>query len=162
MRTLDIAWLAGIIEGEGSFMFKESESPMIAIQMSDEDIVQRVAAMWGRKVNGPYERKDGYKTTWRCTVTGKKAVGWMLTLYVFMGERRQAKIRDVIERWKAYVPPKRPNRLPGVPHNKGKRAIPTCEHKERRVVGLGVCGTCYMRQWRADRMSAAAEQGGAN
>lgn len=46
IRTIDIAWLAGLIEGEGSFFFNAADSPGIGIQMSDCDIVTRVATMY--------------------------------------------------------------------------------------------------------------------
>lgn len=157
MKTLtEIAWLAGLIEGEGSFIYKESDSPLISIQMTDEDVIRRVSVLFGTNVRGPYVRTDGHQTTWTCVVYGAKAVGWMLTLFTFMGERRKAKIRDVLTRWKSYVPPVRTNKLPGVPRKK-KRMNATC-HPDKLVIGWGLCGKCYMRQWRSTRMASIKEK----
>jgi hypothetical protein len=35
------------------------------------------------------------------TFTGRKAIALMMTLYTLMGERRRAKIEEVIAEWKA-------------------------------------------------------------
>jgi len=160
IKTIDIAWLAGLVEGEGSFLFNTSDSPGIAIQMSDRDIVARVAAMFNRNVTGPYKpRYEGSKESWSCRCHGKDAIAWMMTLYPLMGERRQEKIRDILYRWKTYVPPKRMNKFCGSPYKK-PRTTPTCGHPERRAITEnGMCQVCYMRQYRADRAAAAVAQG---
>lgn len=48
----DLHWLAGLLEGEGSFLKGPPSAPrhpVVALQMTDEDVVSRVAAMFGRK-----------------------------------------------------------------------------------------------------------------
>ena len=91
----DIAWLAGIIEGEGCIDFNE-DSPRIRVQMSDQDIIKRIANLWN---NGDYHTKSVpryCKPQYSTNVRGKNAIGWMFTIYSFMGVRRRAKIREVL------------------------------------------------------------------
>lgn len=49
----DRYWLAGLLEGEGSFLKGPPSAPrypVLSLQMTDEDVVARVAAMLGRKM----------------------------------------------------------------------------------------------------------------
>src|SRR5262245_34520344 len=103
VKTLDIAWLAGILEGEASFSLRNG-SPKIQMQSTDKDVVERIAGIFGVpfhdspcKPCGP----DHYKLVWGISVHGTRAISWMMTLFVLLGERRQAKVREVIETWKA-------------------------------------------------------------
>ena len=99
VATRDILWLAGLIEGEGSFRGAKNGYVGIMLGMTDEDIIDRAAhIMQGPKV--VVERKQGYKTMFRLTIYGPRAAGWMMTLYTLMGNRRQAKIRECLKAWK--------------------------------------------------------------
>lgn len=115
--TREIAWLAGLLEGEGCFqMFKSSSpkkgTPIIALNMTDQDIVQRAAAL----LDGctpkatPRFAKDGHalKTMYNTRRCGGRALGWMLTLYPFLGVRRRSKIREIVAQWQSIRPTKRP------------------------------------------------------
>lgn len=99
----DIAWLAGILEGEGSFSAcgPHGGSPMITLRMSDRDVVERVAFLLDGNMTGPHQYNLARKPMWSTTRNGAIAVSWMLTLYPLMGERRKVKIRECIERWRA-------------------------------------------------------------
>ena len=140
----DLAWLAGLLEGEGSFMLCKG-SPEIGMQTTDRDVADRAAALFGKTITGAgYQPKGGahYKRVWGVRVHGAKAIGWMFTLYPFMGERRQAKIREVVAGWRAS------RRAPRAP--RGERFPPTC-HPERERSAHGLCHPCYMQRWRAAR-----------
>lgn len=100
----DAMWLAGLLEGEGSFVCdsmngRSRPRPRIALQMTDEDIVGRAASLLGARVWGPYKKKSPRKPVWATAVTGPKAVEWMRILCPYMGERRQLKIREIISAW---------------------------------------------------------------
>lgn len=101
--------MAGILEGEGSFGLSNNKtSPCIWFGMTDLDVVRRV-----RNLINPAKsvsiatdsRRMGYKQNYRLTVNGHHAVGWMMTIYPLMGERRKAKIREVLAVWKARTKP---------------------------------------------------------
>jgi hypothetical protein len=141
MRTsLDIAWLGGLLEGEGSFI--NGISPEIAMQMTDRDTVVKAAVLLGvpigkapRKPKG----KESYKLVWHVRVHGARAIGWMMTLYQFLGERRRAKVREILATWRAS------SRFPRAP--RGQRWMATC-HPDRVRSGRMLCHPCYMRWWR--------------
>jgi hypothetical protein len=119
MDTKQIAWMAGLIEGEGTFSInggsvyitkrgehKKYKTPQIQIAMSDRDVVERVARTWKKTLRGPYDKGLGLsglpnKPSWYTSVCGSRAIGWMMTLYPFLGERRREKVRDVVAEWRA-------------------------------------------------------------
>lgn len=107
VSALDVAWIAGLLEGEacfciGSRAVKGKTYKRITIQlvMTDKDIVQRVADMFGTRCCDMPWRPMATKATYRTACTGDRAAGWMMTIYKLMGERRQQKIRDCLDVWK--------------------------------------------------------------
>lgn len=106
----DIVWLAGYLEGEGSFCFFNRSGDnshlkkfVISVSSTDKDIIERVGKLFNCYVNtGLYHQKMGYKTTYKSGITGKKAIGWMMTLYSLMGERRKLQIKKTILEWRGY------------------------------------------------------------
>lgn len=88
-------WLAGLLEGEGSFLKGPPSAPrhpVIALQMTDEDVVQRVGTMFGRKVTRWQARNENWQATYCVRITGSKAVAWMTALRPLMGIRRRVQI----------------------------------------------------------------------
>lgn len=153
LSEIQIAWLAGVIEGEGSFLYTEGESPTISIQMTDKDIVERVAVIFEAHIAGPYVKME-CRPTWTCRIYGQKAVDWMRRLNPHMGVRRRAKIADIVQRWVNYTPPARAKRFNGTPFKREKSA-PTCGHSDRLpATRNGKCQTCYMREWRSQNKRA--------
>ena len=141
INTLDIAWLGGLLEGEGSFMIKKG-CPIIALQTTDEDILTRAAKLLGVAQQGVGRKpkgKDTYKLVHACRVHGTSAIAWMMTLYSFFGERRQAKVKEIIETWKAS------SAAPRAP--RGQRYMAICHPDKPRKSNM-LCGTCYMKEWR--------------
>jgi len=124
-------------------------TPSIALQMSDADVVHRVATLFGVTLRKPWKprAKAGYKTIHGCRVYGAQAIGWMMTLYLDMGMRRRSKIRQIIAFWKAA------RNFPRAP--RGERWMSTC-HPDRLRSSRGLCNSCSMRVWRARRKAAAA------
>jgi len=49
ISSIEIAWVAGILEGEGSFS-RSHRTVRISLEMCDRDIVERVAAHWQTRV----------------------------------------------------------------------------------------------------------------
>lgn len=111
----NIYWIAGILEGEGSFGYHDpkrdrergyTKRPLIQLKMTDGDIVERVSQIMGGKCRGPYKRKAKTKSGERCkdyyllSLPMNKAVQWMMTLYPLMGSRRKDKIEEILTYWK--------------------------------------------------------------
>ncbi len=94
----EIVWLAGYLEGEGCF-YKKKDCPTVMIQVAsvDKDIIERVAKI----LNGPIRilkpRKESHQIQYCITIASKKAVGVMRTILPFMGQRRKAKIEELLE-----------------------------------------------------------------
>lgn len=69
--------------------------------MTDKDVVERAAALLKCSVKATPGRKAGHKPIYRAQIAGPHAIGWMQILYTLMGERRQAKIREILGLWKS-------------------------------------------------------------
>lgn len=98
MKDMDAAWLAGLLEGEGCFGTGSSGSPTIWLTMTDQDVVERVATlcMVGFSIRKP--GKKDRKPAYSLHVCGEQALAVMRIILPFMGIRRAAKIREVMER----------------------------------------------------------------
>ena len=99
MTLLELAWLAGIVEGEGCFCF-DKRCIKIAVAMTDQDVMERVGRLFGVPVTarGPYP--PGKKRVYGIQLYSNRAAGWMMTLYPFLGLRRSAKVRELLAIWK--------------------------------------------------------------
>lgn len=108
-------WLAGWLEGEGSFMCRPNCNEIrISVGSTDEDVVRRAAAAIGPFVKiyaqagkqrpelidpsvKVYKgRPSHYQTLWRFEVLGDKAVELGKRILPFMGQRRKAKIEFLL------------------------------------------------------------------
>jgi hypothetical protein len=104
VQPTDIAWLAGLLEGEGCFDagLTGANSISVRLSMTDEDIVVRAAALLksatGVKLRG---LTTNGKTVFTTQIYGRHAAEWMMTVYGYMGQRRRARIRECLEQWKA-------------------------------------------------------------
>lgn len=104
MTDAETAWLAGLLEGEGSFMRRVAANgrgkryayPRIQISMMDYDIVARVATVFGVRPQRKPKRGNQTRDVWTATVTGSKAAEVMTDLRPWMGERRGAKIDELL------------------------------------------------------------------
>jgi hypothetical protein len=99
---LELAWLAGILEGEGSFVVCRrtrhrksgpwtQTSIRVCLSMTDEDIVVRAAELMGTSYWADGKR-DGFKQRFTTHLSGPEGVRLMKFLRPFMGLRRQAQI----------------------------------------------------------------------
>lgn len=102
---VQLAWLAGLLEGEGSFIPATEKNPVcIAINMTDKDIIDKVAQWWGVSVCLPRKQEDHHKQSYRCMIRGSRAVTWMESIYGWMGERRKSQINTAIDSHKPKGP----------------------------------------------------------
>jgi hypothetical protein len=95
ISELDLHWLAGLLEGEGSFMVgppSAPRSPVIQFWMTDRDVVERAGAMLDSAVAAVPPRRAHWKTAYAVRLRGPRAVVWMRRLRPLMGTRRRAQI----------------------------------------------------------------------
>jgi len=105
---MELHWLAGLLEGEGSFLHgppSKPNCPRITVQMTDLDVIQRCSTLMGV----PYKnarndkRNPKWKRAWALQLGNYRAVALMQRLHPLMGARRQAQIdRALVD----YRPPK--------------------------------------------------------
>jgi len=97
MRQL--AWLAGLLEGEGTFVKgspAKPRRPITALGMTDEDVVRRVTDLWGTRLWTIRQKQDRYKPVFRTELVGGSAVAMMALLRPHLCVRRQAQIDEAI------------------------------------------------------------------
>ena len=106
VTNLDRAWIAGLVEGEGSYYLRNSKDyPAVVFQlnMADEDVVRRAHRLSGRigTVNPHDPGSRGVKQQWRWRISSQAEVAWFMDqMYPLMGERRRAKIDEL----RGYLP----------------------------------------------------------
>src|SRR5687768_7217556 len=95
----DVAWAAGVFEGEGAATISGRGRPHLAIRTTDEWTARRVADILGGVVYGPYSNDyaDGYvrKPVFMWKAAGDLAFSVAWTLYTYLSPRRQARIREL-------------------------------------------------------------------
>lgn len=98
----NIAWLAGLIEGEGCFYIQPnpSGSSLIKVCMTDEDVILKAQRIAGcGQVSGPRMHMGGRKPAWTWTLArAKHVLAISYAIYPFMGERRTLKLKQLIDR----------------------------------------------------------------
>src|SRR5437870_804366 len=96
MEPSDLRWLAGLLEGEGTFLRpvpSAPRAPLIRLAMTDHDVVRRAADVLERSVVSPKsERVQGHRTVFMVTVKGASAIRWMRVLRPYLSTTRQAQI----------------------------------------------------------------------
>jgi hypothetical protein len=98
--TKNICWLAGLIEGEGSITLigRNKTYPIIQMDTTDRDVAERAAMILGGSLYGPYSRvrSGGWKDSFTARASGRRAISWILTLFVLLGKRRQEQAKRVL------------------------------------------------------------------
>jgi hypothetical protein len=96
-------WLAGLLEGEGTFLKpipSDPRRPILACRMTDRDVIELVATAFGTSVQA--NDKGQHQTEFAALVRGARAVELMRVLRPMMGRRRKEAIdRAVLD----YRPP---------------------------------------------------------
>ncbi len=99
MSLTELHWLAGWLEGEGSFMApppSKPRCPRISAQAKDKDVVLEAARLMQIKPGFEKSRKPQWSSTWRVLLQGRRAITLMLALEPLLGERRRAQIQCAI------------------------------------------------------------------
>jgi hypothetical protein len=107
-----VAWLAGLLEGEGYFKLRtfvndygEYGYPNIRMNMTDEDVVRRAQRVSGvGTVHGPSKpRVAHHKPQWTWAVSRcREAMALMELILPYMGQRRTEQINLARELFRQY------------------------------------------------------------
>lgn len=93
--AMNTIWLAGLLEGEGSFDLHRGKYPRVRVAMSDRDTVGRAATLMGCRVRLSL-RPAPYRAMWHAEISGSRAAAVMTEVLPHMGARRSAKIAEVL------------------------------------------------------------------
>jgi hypothetical protein len=140
LEACERAWLAGLLEGEGSFIANHGARhsyPLIKVEMCDQEIIERAARLLDTRVWVVPPGTEGWRPTYVAKIAGHRAAEWMRAVRPYMGFRRTAAIDAALS---AY----RPVRLIAPP------LICVVEGCERTHRARGLCNTHYM-SWSRDR-----------
>jgi hypothetical protein len=102
MEEKSLYWLAGLLEGEGSFLCGPPSSPhcpIVTCSMTDEDVILRLANLWGVSYCRVGEKRGaarGWKAAWTARLHGQRAVDLMKAIRPLMSRRRQEQIDKAI------------------------------------------------------------------
>ena len=91
----DLVWLAGLLEGEGTFDAHRQRYPRVRLAMTDRDVVGRAASLMGAEFRLALHPAPN-KATWHTEISGERAACIMRAILPFMGTRRSQKIADVL------------------------------------------------------------------
>ncbi|GAA0627456.1 hypothetical protein HPO96_37070 [Kribbella sandramycini] len=95
LTSVQSAWLAGILDGEGCFDMTHS-SPRLRVKMSDHDVVLRAAELMNARVHIEPPRQQHHKPCMVAQVHGDDAVAVMRAVLPHLGARRTAKVTEII------------------------------------------------------------------
>ena len=135
ISSVDIGWIAGLLEGEGSFDY-HARTPRVSCGQKQREPLERLQKLLGGKI---HLLKTGM-STW--AVYGAKAAGLSMTILPLLSPRRGGQVLKMLATWK--LAPHRGDHYRArthcpaghfyTPENtslwKGKRRCKTC-HRER-------------------------------
>jgi len=90
-----IEWLAGLIEGEGSFIIKKT-GVSITCQMTDEDVIKNIKSVFGGAVYFNKKRKEHWKDSWKWQINGEDAYNLAEQLKPHMFGRRTHQVNKLL------------------------------------------------------------------
>jgi hypothetical protein len=98
MTEAEIAWAAGIIEGEGCIGWVTRTSVSVNVSMTDEDVIRRLHAVLGVGGVTAHDRSP-HKTQYRWSVRNRDGAEFVLrAIRPWMGQRRGVRIDEALER----------------------------------------------------------------
>lgn len=95
LSTEDRIWLAGLLEGEGTFDLQRGKYARIRVGMTDRDVVGRVASLFGSSIRLTLKGKP-VSSIWHAEIQGPRAEAIMRAVLPYMGARRSSKIAEIL------------------------------------------------------------------
>lgn len=89
-KRCDLAWAAGFLEGEGSFIYNGAGRIIVQGVQTNREPLRRLQRMFGGSIKTYHQERRKPLHTW--SVHGMRGRGVMLTLWAFMSRRRKGQI----------------------------------------------------------------------
>ena len=147
LTETDVAWIAGLLEGEGYFgidnrskdryeISKTPPSPFIKVSMVDEDIIQRLSRLLDKSYFSPSRKTVTGKQVYTLHIGEKeKVLSILQQILPYMGVRRGERITECIshlQTWKEWVEN-------GGRVENAKRANQIRQQKQPKSIDMVVC-----------------------
>lgn len=161
----DIGWIAGFIEGEGSFDPNYGSPAITAAQVQREPLERLLRLLGGRITRkSPHGREKQPIFSWRRG--GAAGRGVMMAIYRLMSPRRRQQITKALDAWRARpVDRKFRTHCPrGHPYSGDNLEWQKKKNPHRSIMGSRMCRTCRLAALRryAPIRSAREKQDRAN
>ena len=103
----ELAWVAGLLEGEGAFTKKcnngTARNIVVECFMTDPDVLRKLRRVAGGRFSGPYSNGEGNKPRYQWSVSGPAAYDLMMLVLPLMCERRARRIKQLIRAYESVV-----------------------------------------------------------
>lgn len=99
MDSCDIAWAAGLFEGEGTWIIRKGRYVQAGLQSTDKDVVDRFAEIVGFGSVGRVRRHPhlNRKDCWMWQSASKPDVKGMAEAFLpYLGSRRAERAREIV------------------------------------------------------------------
>lgn len=148
-----LAWAAGLVDGEGSFILARTHgrptdkrryaAPRLSVAQCHEGVLNTLHSALGfGTIYGPYKPKQPRANPfWLYQITGFEETQAMIALlWPWLGEVKKAQAKRILGEFHLFND--RPKMKSGVIPR-----ISTC-HPDRKHAAHGLCHSCYYRSWR--------------
>lgn len=100
MKTdTDVAWAAGLFEGEGCIHNRSSHSIAVSINMTDLDVLEKISSIYDGKVTPLKTRQEHWKPSWIWCLYGGNARDFLLDIMPYLGARRTERASKALDRY---------------------------------------------------------------
>lgn len=164
LTTTDIAWIAGLFEGEGCIHIpSQRHGVSVRLKMADRDVVEALHALFPCpkiRVVKPHQPHHKYQYEW-CLTNGERIVRFLEIVLPFLKERRSKKAHELI----AYIanrPGKGTFNANKIECPKGHQYAPENVYFPPSGINKGkrVCRTCrdeYKKAWREKQKTTSGQ-----
>lgn len=104
VTLVELAWVAGFLEGEGCFSATKLKHPRIDAPQVQREPLERLASILGCGVIYERPAKGRAQRQYQWIAQGKNAVGVMMTVYTWMSPKRKAEIQRALVAWRSVKP----------------------------------------------------------
>jgi hypothetical protein len=107
MTAVDVAWAAGLYEGEGTFFYckhyykngqkirRKTMQPLLRILMTDKDVLEKWQSIFGGRIDGPRKRQEShYKDQWMLRLDDReKFKAAVIAMWEHLSPRRREQFK---------------------------------------------------------------------